>query len=292
MSTQDTAALKACKDASDALKNTITQNLAIQQRNSDKTSQYMSAHSDWSQRQQNYLSKLNNWKTRTGEFASYMKYDGVNREFWAKETDGTCWGGENWNAANDWCHGFANKKGYDGENYWAKDWGWCDGRWGNFKCKKPDDIVRTQQAAYNAAMPTFNEPEPRDKEGDFAHESLLPIDANISCCTNVQNIISSKLSNSSLDQANECSTSIETNIVKAETLDKIKQAEQQKKQKDQAAEKLGIQSETTTTTTTTSNSKSTSTTNIRIVILIIMCILLSSMIGSSMTGALVVTTSE
>ena len=79
---------------------------------------------------------VNTIHNKTNEFQRFQKYDGVNREFWANSHDGTCWWGENWNSAHDWCHGAANNKGYDGENYWAKQWGWCSARYGNFLCKK------------------------------------------------------------------------------------------------------------------------------------------------------------
>lgn len=100
-----------------------------------------------------WLKRKNDWEYKLGPYEKWKKYDGVNREFWAKETDNTCWAGENWGEAHNWCHDKANKMGYDGENYWAKEWGWCYGRHGNFKCKKDDSTVKDQQNAYKNDIP-------------------------------------------------------------------------------------------------------------------------------------------
>jgi hypothetical protein len=130
-----------------------------------------------------WLKRKNDWENKTGDYEKWKKYDGVNREFWANETDGTCWWGENWGDANNWCHSAANKKGYDGENYWAKEWGWCSGRWGNFKCKKDDNTVKDQQDAYKKDVPEvdlatgkywLNKSEP-------SNPNYLPV-PDIKCC--------------------------------------------------------------------------------------------------------------
>lgn len=94
----------------------------------------------------------NNWKTRSGNYTVYRNH-GVNEEFWASDQDGTCWWGENWNSAHQWCHNMASSKGRDGENYWARKWGMCNGRHGNFLCAKPDDIVTKQLVEYANAEP-------------------------------------------------------------------------------------------------------------------------------------------
>lgn len=148
--------------------------------------------------------KHQEWKDKQGDFEKYKKYDGVNREFWAKETDGTCWWGENWNDANNWCHDFANKKGYDGENYWAKEWGWCYGRWGNFKCKKDDDIVKNQLDEYKKAEPR-NDPQTGTTWVGYpqpAQPLYLPL-PEIKCCQtmNYDNIKASAIKFDNISQS-------------------------------------------------------------------------------------------
>lgn len=171
----------------------------INKQNADIQAKYEEDKQSYSR----WLQRKNNWINRTGPYEKWKKYDGENREFWAKETDGTCWAGENWNAANDWCHQAANKKGYDGENYWAKQWGWCDGRWGNFKCAKDDNVVKDQRNDYQADIPTTDE-----KTGkywlnkDEPIVTYLPV-PNISCCQDMgfKNINASDVKFDNLSQS-------------------------------------------------------------------------------------------
>jgi hypothetical protein len=131
--------------------------------------------------------KYTRWQNKTGEYEKYKKYDGVNREFWANSHDGTCWWGENWNAAHDWCHWAANQKGYDGENYWAKSWGWCSGRHGNFLCKKQDETVNNQNNAYKADMP-ITDPDSDKQWFNFSppvKPELNISNNNILCCSQI-----------------------------------------------------------------------------------------------------------
>jgi len=134
--------MPSCEKALQQLEDTNKENERIQKQHEEDKESY----SRW-------LKRKNDWENKSGKYEKWKKYDGVNREFWANEFDGTCWWGENWGDANDWCHSAANKKGYDGENYWAKEWGSCSGRWGNFKCKKDDSTVKDQQDAYKKDVP-------------------------------------------------------------------------------------------------------------------------------------------
>lgn len=129
----------------------------------------------------------NDWKTSSGKYSSYRNH-GVNAEFWAKDHDGTCWWGENWNSAHQWCHDMASSRGLDGENYWAKKWGMCNGRHGNFLCAKPDGVVTKQLVEYGNA-----EPKTDPLVGDSEHKYWLgiaepsppqpPSGNNIMCCS-------------------------------------------------------------------------------------------------------------
>lgn len=132
----------SCEKVLKQLENTNKENIKLKKQYEDDKESYG-----------RWLKRKNDWESKSGPYEKWKKYDGVNREFWASEFDGTCWAGENWGDANDWCHWAANKKGYDGENYWAKQWGWCYGRYGDFKCKKDDSTVKDQQNAYKDAIP-------------------------------------------------------------------------------------------------------------------------------------------
>lgn len=127
-----------------------------------------------------YQKRYGDWLSRSGEFAEYKNH-GKNNEFWANSHDGTCWWGENWNGANDWCKNAANNKGYDGENYSAKEWGWCSGRWGNFLCKKSEDIVILQERQYQSVKPI---PPAGGADGIVTPCSTCkpPTNNNVLCC--------------------------------------------------------------------------------------------------------------
>lgn len=174
--------LYACKDASNCLSDTIKLNKEKSEYNKKQSDNLAIALNKYNTELKAYNDKLDRWEKRTGEFEKFKKYDGTDRGFWANGHDGTCWWGENWNGAHDWCHNAANNKGYDGENYWAKEWGWCSGRYGNFFCKKPDDIILKQKREYNDAKPSFSTSKPT--ELDFPKKQLLPTDINIQCCSN------------------------------------------------------------------------------------------------------------
>jgi hypothetical protein len=184
--------MPSCTQALQQAEDTKKENAAIQAKYEEDKQSY----SRWLQRK-------NNWINRTGPYEKWKKYDGENREFWANETDGTCWWGENWNGANDWCHQAANKKGYDGENYWAKQWGWCSGRWGNFKCAKDDNVVKDQRNDYQADIPTTDE-----KTGKYwlnigePTVEYLPV-PNINCCQDMgfKNIKASEVKFDNLSQS-------------------------------------------------------------------------------------------
>ena len=160
----------------------------------------------------NYEGKLFRWTNKKDEYSKYQKYDGVNREFWANETDGTCWWGENWGAANEWCNNKAYQKGYDGENYWAKSWRSCNARRGDFLCKKDDNIANQQVTQYNNDKPQFNEQLPPDAAP--IQQNTTPV--NISCCANTMNIIGSSVDSSTIRQQNDCAGQKRRDIENAE----------------------------------------------------------------------------
>lgn len=159
----------------------------------------------------------NDWKSKTGKYNVFNNH-GVNEEFWANDHDGTCWWGENWNSAHQWCHDMASAKGLDGKNYWARKWGMCKGRYGNFLCGKPDETVTKQLLEYANA-------EPRGDGGGKYWLGLAqptppqPISGNnIICCSQLFEDI--KVTGGNADFSNviqNCLQKITTNLSKNDT---------------------------------------------------------------------------
>ena len=199
--------LYSCKDAANCFLQVNQENYKRTQYNDTQKKKLQDSRNTWNQNRASYEARLDSWNKRIGEFSKFAKYDGKSHDFWAVDQDGTCWGGENWNEAHKWCHWMGDRKGYDGENYWAKEWGWCYGRYGNFKCKKDDNTVKYQQAEYEASKPIFTEKEPI--QDDFPLLPLLPLDnINIQCCSNYMSGDASFVGNEQ-----SCVQSIEKKII-------------------------------------------------------------------------------
>lgn len=175
--------LLACRNASNCYSALNTYNSEIAAYNDIQSKRLSTAVTEYENRLKIHNARLDEWTNRKGEFAKYKNH-GKNNEFWATSHDGTCWWGENWNEAHNWCHNAANNKGYDGENYWAKEWGWCYGRYGNFLCQKPKETILAQEQEYQAAKPQFFEVKPTF-EKDFPKAEQLQLGTiNIQCCSN------------------------------------------------------------------------------------------------------------
>ena len=113
-----------------------------------------------------YKKDLSDWgKKQKGTFNDYTRFQKIDypTEFWANDTDGTCWplgtimwDNTKWNEAHNWCHwAGTNKKNVDGENYWASDRRRC-GFWGagDFKCSRDSNVIRAEKEEYARVKPT------------------------------------------------------------------------------------------------------------------------------------------
>jgi len=172
--------LRSCLEATETFKKAFDEYIKLLKKYNDDKESFKRWKSDW-----------NDWKNRTGRYNVYKNH-GVNLQFWANEHDGTCWWGENWNSAHKWCHDAANSKGHDGENYWAKRWGMCKGRFGNFLCGKPDEEVKKQNEEYTAAEPK-TDPQNKTKYWLGMNEPTPPqalSGNNIMCCSQLFDDIS------------------------------------------------------------------------------------------------------
>lgn len=141
---------------------------------------------NWKSEKAVYEADLSRWDAKSDEYAVWNKFDGKSHDFWASGYDGTCWWWQNNQSADQWCLEIANRKGLDSGNYRAVEWRDCQGRKGDFKCAKPDDIQRNQQQDYQNLKPVFNKPEP--KFSDFGGLREYPQNNTISCCSNSTNI--------------------------------------------------------------------------------------------------------
>jgi hypothetical protein len=151
-----------------------------QDKNATNQSRFDSALADWENRKKIYEGYMSRWIAKTDEYAVWNKFDGKSHDFWAAD-NGTCWAGENRASANEWCKEVGDRKGLDGVNYVVGSWGWCNGRYGNFSCVKPQEKQIQQQQDYQNVKPVF---ENADKP-DIKNYGILELPtANIACCLN------------------------------------------------------------------------------------------------------------
>ena len=108
-------ALQACEDGIALLTAQQKSNQLLVNDYNKRTLEVENKRKTYNVAKAEYDNKLANWTAKTGDYNNFKKYNGKNNQFWANETDGTCWWGENWNGAHEWCHNKANEKGYDAE---------------------------------------------------------------------------------------------------------------------------------------------------------------------------------
>ena len=171
--------LRSCLEATETFKKAFDVYIKQLQKYNDDKESFKRWKREW-----------NDWKNRTGRYNIYKNH-GVNLEFWANEYDDTCWWGENWNSAHKWCHNAADSKGYDGRNYWAKKWGMCKGRYGNFVCGKADEEIKRQNDEYTSAEPKTDPENNKYWLGIDEPNPPQPLSGNnIMCCAQLFDDIS------------------------------------------------------------------------------------------------------
>ena len=198
--TDSQRALCACLDATQTFKKAFEMYIKDLKKYNENTKSYKEWKKAW-----------NDWNSKTGGFDVYKNH-GVNAQFWANDHDGTCWWGENWNSAHQWCHDMASAKGLDGKHYWARKWGMCKGRYGNFLCGKPDETVTKQLLEYANA-------EPKAWLGLAEPTPPQPVSGNnIMCCSQLFEDI--KVNGGNADFSNviqNCLQKITTKLTKNDT---------------------------------------------------------------------------
>lgn len=198
--------LESCKAAADAYKANAEQNAIITKYNHEQTEKYKAAYSAWQQRKRDFDDKKNRWQNKTGEYDKYKNFES-NQVFDGKDTDwsrdcGHCTAACNYPPSHEWadneCKRWAGENNYihSNEYYyngkWRHDNTYWDGACGKkrvrFECARKPSEIDKWRAAYNADMPTFTDPEPKEKEGDYAHRTQIDNTGNIQCCANILNI--------------------------------------------------------------------------------------------------------
>lgn len=193
-STDQQRSLLTCKSSVQCLSNLVNNNKLITEENRKTLESFEKDLSVYKAEKTKFLNTLDDYEKRKGDFSEYALRDGVSRDFWAKDYDGTCWWGEKWGEANDWCKWAASRQGYNGDAYSAREWGGCYGRHGNFRCGKPDDIVKKEQDDYKNAKPVFDKREPQ--QSDYPLKQIIPVESvAINCCSNYMNVSGSAESN-------------------------------------------------------------------------------------------------
>lgn len=189
--------LKSCKAATDKVMSTINTNTAIAKFNSDQSKAAGAAHDVWANRKREFEDKLNRWSNRSGEYDVYR----LNRENRSRDRKET---GEGVNPQNHWCtNDFGN--------------GWeVDGRLvnvfnvGRMSCRKTQAQLDLEEQDYRNAKPSFTEPEPKDNQGSYAHQTPVQNDTVIQCCANILN-----MKGEATNVVQSCHTALETQIKNA-----------------------------------------------------------------------------
>lgn len=179
-------AAASCKDAANCYQAVSNFNSIVTTYNDNQKAQLAAATAAYNNASAAFTKQHQDWQNRTGAYAQYALQDGKSHDFVASDY-GTCWWGENDDAATAWCIQQATKLGYDGANYAYKpgSWGQCSGRNGDFICAKPQNIQLQQQQAYTAAEPVFTLTAPNDNTYPLAQNANVPSsDTAITCCIN------------------------------------------------------------------------------------------------------------
>lgn len=206
----DITNLRACKEAAEKLTTAVQKNLDIQGRNAQKTSAANAAWAVWNTKRNQRIADQTTWDKRYRETFDSKNNDekGVRNRSCSNFPPSWC--------RDDYGDGWEHKRNdTDGWN--------C----GYVICKKTHNQKHIETIDTIGDKPgNFNEVEPKDNQGEFQHEGYVPLETSITCCANVQNIIASQVSGSSLQQANDCIKGVSDQIAKAEG-EKTKEVEKE-----------------------------------------------------------------
>jgi hypothetical protein len=211
----------SCKELVTDLRDLINRNKASVDANKIQSEYYSIAHETWRNRKSLHQKDLDNFNKRIGKYKQYEKH-GVSEDFtieWGyvdADTTSRCRECAKRQLENGWWQDGNGKMaknagvawqdircsltpgdsllGWDGyEDSNDGRWGWQSGHAGSRKwwtCDKSDSKKAEENRVYNLAKPTFNENEPQDEIGVYAHTPIEPLPTSaINCCTNIMNIM-------------------------------------------------------------------------------------------------------
>jgi hypothetical protein len=223
--------LKNCESATKGLLDVVTRNQVLTDFNSDQNKYWGAAHKVWKERKANAEKQMSDWDNNTGVYSDFQntKNAFLNEERLYKNC--VLWTDvRNQNdCTDDFGRGWSRVPGSE-EQYsciWSQ---------GKSKCKrttrKAEDDFDLWKTNQDRKRPTFNEPEPIEKKGDFYHKELevYPTVA-INCCANIMNISAENVT----DNAQSCQQSISQKIEQAQ------QAQEQQNQGQQQPQNQGQQ---------------------------------------------------
>lgn len=170
--------LQSCKAAVDTYNATLETNKVIAEYNSGQSAAAGAAKTAWDQRRINKENEIKSWNDNKNN----VKRDLMNEE--NRMGLGAC----------------GSNKGCEGGWHWYKndnrDW-LCEQ-----VCQRNEDTAEREASSRVGNPPgAFNEGEPRDKEGSYAHKTQIENNSNIQCCANIMNVADATSVTQSCSQA-------------------------------------------------------------------------------------------
>lgn len=222
-SNNEKTGLEECKEALERLRlNLETDFNNAQHYNNVTIPDYNNRLATYNKELRDHNNLLRDWESRTGDYSKYKNY-GISEDFtiqwgWADwDTNRTCrecannqhgWGEGRKISGGAWCNGKSGKL-LGADHYGdSGNWGWHVGgsrKW--WTCKKSQSQKNNETAEYNRKKPTFTLVEPREPSPPAS--TFNGNDTIINCCGSTVNIVGSEVTDSNINQVNECIGNIE-----------------------------------------------------------------------------------
>lgn len=192
----------SCKEGVNTIKEYIQNNIKIQQLNNIKIDEYNSLYKLYNQEYIRWKDVLIvDWKTKRNDAYNQLKNE---YKLWKNCLAlGQC----NAYQHSDWCvndygTGWEHTGGINGTDSGQDCWAGCRG-----KCQRTNSKLDFDISQWEIQNPPPIEPLAPVKP--VLYPQLNTPDIAINCCDNITNVIGSDLTNTQLDQLNECITNIE-----------------------------------------------------------------------------------
>lgn len=192
----DLASLKACKDAVTKYQEIATKNEGIASNNALISAQAAKANSEWNARRLAREKSITDWDN--DKAATKIRWCALRESMGC----GAC--GTNADCIGDYEHASDNRCG-------ILNWGcenWC--RRKDYLCES--EALKEVTARRGARPELFNEQEPRDNFGIYAHADQIQNTTTIQCCANVMNVANAT------DVAQTCDQKIQSLLDKSPSM--------------------------------------------------------------------------